>query len=505
MNSFKLTLLLRLILFGLPYGLLIVVGSLWLYEHGLLIAFVGATALLSLVCWLLLRWIQSWPAPPRAPPLPVDTWPAAGEKAWADVEQLALAAEAHPPSLDDANAIVALFREVFDVVARQFHPKSKQAALEVTVTDALAIAALVIRDLRRFLEEQVPGSGRMTIHNIGRVIQWGPLANQIAMGLYNTYRLARLVANPPAALINEAQTAALGSTTTHIVSDLPRMAAGYCVRRAGRYAIQLYSGQIALDDPEFAELGADKPLRVVVLGQTKAGKSSLINALFGEMRAATDVLPCTDAIIPYVLERDGVFKAIVFDTIGFAGHGDKTATRKLETELERCDLVIAVVSARMAAREADRKLLDEARLRLAERTRLVVPPVVVALSHVDTLRPLDEWNPPYDLAGGESLKVRNMRDAIEAVADDLQVPRDRVVPVCLRAGAVYNVNEGLLPLIARVLPEGDRAKLLRLLMESRTVEQWEALKRQLVNAGLSVVQIGAQWVGKKLGPTPKAT
>jgi hypothetical protein len=137
---------------------------------------------------------------------------------------------------------------------------------------------------------------------------------------------------------------------------------------------------------------------------------------------------------------------------------------------------------------------------LAERARQSIPPIVVALSHIDALRPLNEWSPPYDFAHGESTKELNIREAIDAVADDLQTPRDRVVPVCLREGAVYNVEEGLLPAIARVLPEGNRAKLLRLLMETRNDEQQDALKRQLLNAGLSLVQLGAQLVGKKLTP-----
>jgi hypothetical protein len=51
----------------------------------------------------------------------------------------------------------------------------------------------------------------------------------------------------------------------------------------------------------------------------------------------------------------------------------------------------------------------------------------------------------------------------------------------------------------RVLPEGERAKLLRILMESRTAEQKEALKRQLMSAGFNVLQLAAYFAGRKYG------
>src|SRR5207248_7471706 len=52
-----------------------------------------------------------------------------------------------------------------------------------------------------------------------------------------------------------------------------------------------------------ARAATSEPLRMLILGQVKAGKSSLVNALFGAIRAATDVVPTTAQLTPYVLER----------------------------------------------------------------------------------------------------------------------------------------------------------------------------------------------------------
>ena len=81
-----------------------------------------------------------------------------------------------------------------------------------------------------------------------------------------------------------------------------RWAVSYFVRRTGYYAIQLYGKQLVLDDGihtdsplkqskkdvreeivRTAKVNSE-PLRILVVGQKKTGKSSLINALYGEHR-----------------------------------------------------------------------------------------------------------------------------------------------------------------------------------------------------------------------------
>ncbi|HWB13232.1 MAG TPA: GTPase domain-containing protein [Pirellulales bacterium] len=494
----KLRFALRLTAFGLPYAGLMILGLFWLKDRGWLLYFLIATSLLSLFSWSALRWLHSRPASDPATPPPSKTWPPAGEAAWTDVDRLAARVEANPPVLGDANEWAGMFYKVFELVAPHFHPRSKRPALEVPVGEVLKVAELVARDLRQYVGQSVPGAERITVHHLYQVVRWGPTATRLVQRAWNVVRLGRFFWNPASAIASETGSLTGGGLDT-IVADVPGLAAGHCVRRTGKYAIDLYSGQLDLDEPAIRAIDAAKPLRIVVLGQAKAGKSSLINAIFGAVRAATDVLPCTGAITPYVLERDGLFKAIIYDTVGFGGADDALAQTQLNEELDRCDLVLVVSSAATAARESDRELLDDARHRLQQRVRRAMPPIVVALSHVDMLRPLKEWNPPYDFTAGDSVKERNVRDARQAVADDLQVPLSRVVPVCLRPDAVYNVNEALLPSLVEILPEAERAKLLRVLMENRNEQQRESLTRMLMQAGVATAErllAGAQRWGQ---------
>jgi len=84
----------------------------------------------------------------------------------------------------------------------------------------------------------------------------------------------------------------------------------------------------------------------------------LINALFGILKAETDVIPTTEGVIPYLLERQGLESAIILDCEGY-GHKEngKFFSKGLEAAM-RCDMILLVISAVNAAREIDQQMLQ---------------------------------------------------------------------------------------------------------------------------------------------------
>src|SRR5262249_15441068 len=108
------------------------------------------------------------------------------------------------------------------------------------------------------------------------------------------------------------------------------------VHRVGTYLIEVYSGRLRVGAARYRQLleqhervkagvpgepprdgqqppppvtdAVDEVRRVTVtlMGQVKVGKSSLINALLGERRAMTDVLPATHEIARYELQPEGI-------------------------------------------------------------------------------------------------------------------------------------------------------------------------------------------------------
>jgi uncharacterized protein len=279
------------------------------------------------------------------------------------------------------------------------------------------------------------------------------------------------------------------------------------IRKLGYHAIDLYGGLVRIEDEtpldrpdprslkdgqaaDAQQATGSEPLRILLLGRSNAGKSSLINALFGQLTAATDVLPdTTSGIAPYRLDRDGTLQALIFDTPGF--DGPLFGSRELERTARGADLILWVTAADRADRGEERKRLDSLRAILASDPTRRAPQLLVVMSHVDRLRPPREWQPPYQLNPPLGAKAGQIVAALDAVATDLGVDVGRVIPVCLAEGRTYNVDDALCAAILHHQPEANRVRLLRCLRARKREEDWNLLWRQLGNAGRILTGRGA--------------
>jgi len=495
---------------ALPYVVLAAAGAWWLYESGWWLWWVASAALVSLTGWPLMRWLQKRvPLPLPSSAGPSADWSPTAREAWADVEAIARRLENEELPFEQPERLLKLAREVIEAVARRFHVRSTNPVYEIPVPHLFQIVELVAHDLRDACSSTIPGSHILTINEL---IKLKRLVRHVPT-LYRLYRLAAFFVNPTAALAREVNILVQEKMLNASTAETKRWALQFAIRKTGFYAIELYSGQLALRGVEFAGYSTERsrrtiaaaedqrtaldqePLRILILGQVKAGKSSLVNALFGQTRAAVDVVPRTKSVEAHLLERDGLRRALILDT---AGYDDATQTAaaldEAREEIERCDLVILVSSAQTAARDADRRLLDEVRGLFQRNPDREFPPLVVALTHIDQLRPFREWNPPYDLARPASTKAQQIREAVEATAGDLAVSVERVIPVCLLEGALYNVDEGLIPAILTTLGAAQRLKYLRCLREFKDEEYWSRLGQQAVGAGRVLLSAGRHLV-----------
>ena len=73
-----------------------------------------------------------------------------------------------------------------------------------------------------------------------------------------------------------------------------------------------------------------EPLRILVLGQVKAGKSSLVNALFGEAERRPIAYRRRQEVTPYVLERRSLDGQVLLYDMG--GYEDPSAPKERKAQ-----------------------------------------------------------------------------------------------------------------------------------------------------------------------------
>lgn len=487
--------LIALLLWTVPVLGLLPLGLLWLWQAGAATLWLSALLGFSATGYGLQLWLRRRQRTllAGAHTSPDPHWPPAAEMAWTLVEDLAAQTRPEDWSIGDVGRLTVLGQRTLEQVARHYHPGVERPLLEIRVPQALLIIERAARDLRESVVGQIPLSHRLTLGSLVRAYRWRPVAE----GLLGLYRTGNWIINPAQAALTEVgihlRARAFGLARDELLGWILRE----YVRKVGLYAIELYSGRLPLSDTPAdirptAASGRDlrralsseqtpgEPLRILVLGRSNAGKSSLINALFGELRAATDLLPdTTKDFRPQRLERDGLDLALVYDSPGIEAQG----LADLWKASADADMILWVSAANRPDRGREREVLDHLRARMAERLNRRAPPLLVVLAQIDRLRPVREWQPPYDLARPSGPKAESIRGAVTDAARSLAVPLDQVIPACLAPGRVYNVDDLLWSAILDRLDGAQRARLLRCQQDLRDEETWRLLRRQLAGAG----------------------
>lgn len=477
----------------LPMLSLVPLGSLWLWQNGYVIVWALVMLVLVSIAFLFLRRLIQPAHEPVASEQPEDvgreTWTARQEQAWADVKAFADAAD--PSRLANRDAVLALGLETVERVARRMHPEHEDPLLRFTLPEAFAVISEASAGLRVFAETSLPFGDRITVAQIMWVYRWRSIVPMIERG-YDIWRVVRLL-NPIAAATQELRE----RTTKHLYEmgreHIARRLTQAFVKEVGRAAVDLYGGsmrvsgarvnrhvsQASAGDRAMLDRVAAEPVRILVAGQSGAGKSSLINRLTGTVDAAVDIVPSTHREVAYRLTRDGLPEALVIDTPGLEADADIAA---LVTAAEDCDMLLWVSSATRAARALDRAALDAIVTAVARSGRRM-PPRVVALTHIDGLRPFGDWSPPLNIDAPQTGKEKSVRAAMEVVARELAVPLSQMLPVRAdTAQAAYNID-ALWAAITAAVPEAKRSRLQRCLEGESAAWSWSGILSQAGQAG----------------------
>lgn len=433
---------------------------------------------LALAYFLLWRWQKQFRLK-QAEVEPELHWTDRDRDAWKIVEARVKSSDSAEPSrFEDPQFYFDTARGLADELARAYRPSASSPIGFVTVPELLAVIELAAHDLNEVARTYVPGSHLMTIdrwHQVRRGLDWYRAGSNVYWAVSAVFDPIRTATRFVAAKYG------MGKPLELFQQNLVHWFFSAFVREVGFYLIELYSGRLkvgvaryrelmAKQSPDAATPSTEEPtatpthVTIAVIGQVKAGKSSLINAILGEQRAATDVLPLTNEQVRYELVAPGVpSKLVLVDTAGYGRSNPKDDhLEETATAVQSADLIVMVGHARSPARKADVDFLARLRDWFATRPHLRLPPILFVATHVDLLTPAMEWAPPYDWLAGTRTKERQMSESIAAIREVLPGVRG-AFPACTAEGRQWNVQEEVVPAIVALVDDARAVALLRCL------------------------------------------
>jgi predicted GTPase len=439
-------------------------------------------------------------------------WTDRDRQAWQLVEARAKAgAQLNADQLSSPPFYLQTAQDMGLELARFYHPNAQDPVAWLTIPEILAVIELASHDLAEMVDEYLPGGHLLTVRDWRRA----KTASDWYQHASNVYWLISAIFSPVNTGVRYlASQAGISTPFQMLQQNLILWFYSAFVHRLGSYLIDLNSGRLRVGATRYRQLlrqstpadGRPAPppeepeeevrrVTLTILGQVKAGKSSFINALLGEQRARTDVVPATAEITRYELQPEGIPSRLVFqDTVGYGHTGPKKDQLKATLEAARqSDLLVLVLHATNPARQADLELLQALRDGFASQPNLKMPPVVGVLTHIDLLSPKMEWAPPYDWRHPQRIKEQQIAEAVAAVREPLGEYLAGVVPVCTAPGKEYGVDEWFLPAVAELLDQAHAVAFLRCLRAEADTGKVKRVFYQLLSAGKELAK--AVWQG----------
>ena len=367
-------------------------------------------------------------------------------QAEAALQTVLQAAQDDRPIWEDWQSFWLRCQELVTAIAHIYHPEVKYPLLNIYVPQAYGLMRGTVDDMDQWMQKISPALSQVSVGQAVQAYEVYLKLEPSARKLLRAWSWAQWLLNPVAAIANQTTQRSSDQATQQLIVNLGQSLREVALRNLARQAIALYGGttlpkasfapaapialpkaktqalQEILAQVEPVAIVEQKPVSLLLVGRTGAGKSSLINTLFQADTAAVDVLPSTDRIQEYQWRTQAGDQLILWDTPGYE-QANRTDLRDWVLEHStQADLLLLLTPALDPALQMDVDFLRDLKA-------VSDLPAIAIVTQVDRLRPVREWQPPYDWQWGDRPKEVSIREATQYRAEALGEYCDRVLPI----------------------------------------------------------------------------
>lgn len=363
----------------------------------------------------------------------------------ASLEQIIAKTRADEPVWEDWQTFWQRCQELLVAIAHIYNPSVKRPLLNIYIPQAYGLIRGTVDDTDRMMQKLSPVLNRVSIGQAYEAYEVYRRLEPSVRKLGQVFDWSQWLINPAVAVAKGATKKFSNQANQELLLNLGQLMRETALKNLAQQAIALY-GDETITIPEVAPNYAlpktetqtlkqilesaqspqevdQKPVNIILVGRTGGGKSSLINTLFQADKAEVDVLPSTDKIQNYRWRSPSGEVLNLLDTPGYEQVNRPELREQVLDYAATADLLLLVTPALDPALQMDLDFLETLKKDLPDLSAVGI------VTQVDRLRPIREWNPPYNWQEGTKLKEKSIREATIYRAELLGNICDLILPI----------------------------------------------------------------------------